>query len=229
MAIILNIDTSSPVCSVCLAAHGKPVATRNAVPENKHASMLSSMIMEVLAEAGLNMADISAVALSSGPGSYTGLRIGTSVAKGICYGRRIPLIGVPTLQGLAWQMAQAHPDPNGVYIPMVDARRDDIYMAVYDVDNNMIEKDTFATASVVFYDIKAAYTVKNVYFGGTGAWKMEIICSNNEFGIVIENIICVAANISAVSYEKYITDAFEDITSFEPFYLKEFESRMKVN
>ena len=229
MALILNIDTSSTVCSICLAENGKVIAERNDLSENRHASGLTTLITEVMRERGLALKDLSAVALSSGPGSYTGLRIGTSVAKGICYGLDKPLISVSTLQGLAYVMAQQFTDENGVYVAMLDARRDDVYMAIYDRNNVIIEKDIFATASVVFPDIMKAYNVKNVYFGGPGSLKMKLICLNNEFGTVIENLICVASNINTISYNRFINGEFEDLTYFEPFYLKEFEGRMKVN
>lgn len=229
MAIILNIDTSSTVCSVCLAEDGHIIAERTDTSENRHASGLTTLISEMIEERGLALRDLSAVALSSGPGSYTGLRIGASVAKGICYGLDKPLISVSTLQGLAYMMAKKFTDTNGVYVAMLDARRDDVYMSIYDFDNIIVEKDTFATANVVFADIMATYSEKNVYFGGPGALKMKLICLNNEFGTVIENLICVAGNINALSYKRFQNNEFEDLTYFEPFYLKEFEGRMKTN
>lgn len=229
MTLILNIDTSSPVCSVCLSQNGQVLSERNDTSGNQHASGLTTLITEVMNEQGLSLRDLSAVALSSGPGSYTGLRIGASVAKGICYGLDKPLISVLTLQGIAYVMAERFTDENGVYIAMLDARRDDVYMATYDKNNIVVEKDNFATASVVFPDIMRAYNVKNVYFGGPGALKMKLICLNNKFGTVIENLICVGSNINAISYNRYVNGDFEDLTYFEPFYLKEFEGRMKIN
>ena len=229
MALILNIDTSSEVCSVCLAEDGHMIEERNETSENRHASMLTSQIRELMDARGLKLKDLSAVALSSGPGSYTGLRIGTSVAKGICYGLNKPLISVSTLQGISHKMAQLYPDPQGIYVSMIDARRENVYMAVYDSQNQVITQDTFATIGVDFQDILAGYNVKNVYLGGTGAGKMNLICLNNEFGTVIENLICVASNITAISYKQYINGIYADVTYFEPFYLKEFEGRMKTN
>ena len=229
MALILNIDTSSSICSVCLAEDGHVIAERNEMGDNKHASMLTSLIRELLKECNIRLGDLSAVALSSGPGSYTGLRIGASVAKGICYGLGKPLISVSTLKGLAHTMSTIHPDPNGIYIPMLDARRDDVYMAIYDADNCLLEKDSFATVDVGFADTLSRRSVKNIYFGGPGASKMDVICLNMEFGIVIENLICVASNINTISYKQHKCCIYDDITYFEPFYLKEFEGRMKVS
>jgi len=228
MALILNIDTSSSVCSVCLAEDGYVIAERDELSENKHASGLTVLIRNMMEEQALRLKDLSAVALSSGPGSYTGLRIGASVAKGICYGLNKPLISVPTLKGLAYRMSEAHPDDNAIYIPMLDARRNNVYMSIFDFNNNVIENDRFATIDVVFPDILKNHSVKNIYFGGPGASKLALICLNTYFGTVIGNLICVASNINAISYKRFSGGLFENITYFEPFYLKEFEGRMKV-
>jgi len=229
MALILNIDTSSPVCSVCLAEDGTVIAERNDLTENQHASRLTTFINELMDDQNIRLKDLSAVALSSGPGSYTGLRIGASVAKGICYGLDKPLISVSTLQGLAYVMSVTRPDPDGIYIPMLDARRNDVYMSIYDADNNIIKKDTFATVSVDFTDMLASYSVKNIYFGGSGAKKVQLTDINHKFGTIIENLICVAKNINVISYKHFVEGIFENVNYFEPFYLKEFAEQIKVN
>src|SRR3954465_14983363 len=131
MAFILNIDTSSPVCSVCLSEDGKVLSENNDLSGNKHASLLNTLINDVLAQSQLRLSDLSAIAISGGPGSFTGLRIGASVAQGICYGLDIPLIAIPTLMGIAHHMSVISSRPDGIFVPMIDARRDDVYMAVY--------------------------------------------------------------------------------------------------
>jgi tRNA threonylcarbamoyladenosine biosynthesis protein TsaB len=229
MALILNIDTSSPVCSVCLAENGKVIAEHNEQSETRHASHLAAYIGGLIQRSGANISDLAAVAVSSGPGSYTGLRIGISVAKGICYAIDKPLIAVPTLQGLGYIMSISHPDPLGIYIPMLDARRQDVYMAIYDRKNNIIEKDNFATVNIDFIDNLARYNVKNIYFGGPGVKKTLLTDFNNKFGTVIENLICVASNITTISYNLFVSKGFKELTNFEPFYLKEFEGRIKAN
>ena len=228
MSLILNIDTSSSVCSVCLAEDGVIIQERNDLSENKHASQLTILIREIVESQKITLKDLSAVAISSGPGSYTGLRIGTSVAKGICYGIDKPLIAVSTLQGMAHKMSTMNPDPNGIYIPMIDARRSNVYMAVYDSDNNAIENDRFADTNVDLTDNFASYNVKNIYLGGLNLTKLQLICLNNYNCTLIENIICIASNISAISYKRFVHNVFENLTYFEPFYLKEFEGRMKI-
>ncbi len=228
MALILNIDTSSPVCSVCIADRGQVVAHRDDLTGNQHASLLAILVRDTLHEAGLTARDLSAVALSSGPGSYTGLRIGTSLAKGLCYGLDLPLIAIPTLMGMAWQMAATMTDASGVYVPMIDARRDDAYIAVYDASLNVLEKDTFVTVDTHLYDRFLRLYDSNIYFGGTASHKMINIFSNTKFGTVIENVKCISSNISMLSYEHYQRKIFSDLTYFEPFYLKEFEGRIKT-
>jgi tRNA threonylcarbamoyladenosine biosynthesis protein TsaB len=229
MALILNIDTSSSVCSVCLSEDGDVLAEHNDLAENKHASRLTTLIQEILDAQKIALRDISAVAISSGPGSYTGLRIGASVAKGICYGLDKPLISVPTLQGIASRMSLIAADKDGMYIPMLDARRNDVYMGAYNAQNHILEKDRFATVDGDLNDMLTSYNVKNIYFGGPGSFKTALICLNKDFGIVIENLICIASNINPISYKRYINGIFENVSYFEPFYLKEFEGRIKVN
>ena len=228
MSLILNIDTSSSVCSVCLAENGDVIEERNEVSENKHASQLTILIREIVENQKMKLRDLSAVAISSGPGSYTGLRIGTSVAKGICYGIDKPLIAVSTLQGMAHKMSTMNPDLNGIYIPMIDARRSNVYMAVYDSDNNVIENDRFADTNVDLTDNFSSYSVKNTYLGGLDASKLQLICLNNYNCTLLENLICVSSNISGISYKRFVHNVFENLTYFEPFYLKEFEGRMKI-
>ncbi len=228
MSLILNIDTSSSVCSVCLAENGDVIEERNEVSENKHASQLTILIREIVENQKMKLRDLSAVAISSGPGSYTGLRIGTSVAKGISYGIEKPLIAVSTLQGMAHKMSTMNPDPNGIYIPMIDARRSNVYMAVYDSDNNVMENDRFANINVDLTDNFGSYNVKSTYLGGLDAPKLQLICLNNYNCTLLENIICVASNISTISYKRFVHNVFENLTYFEPFYLKEFEGRMKI-
>lgn len=228
MALILNIDTSSPVCSVCISDRGQVVAHRDDLTGNQHASLLAILVQDTLHEAGVTARDLSAVALSSGPGSYTGLRIGTSLAKGLCYGLGLPLIGIPTLMGLACQMTATMTDAAAVYVPMIDARRDDAYIAVYDGDLKVLEKDTFVTVDIHLFDRLLRLYDSNIYFGGTASHKMINLFSNNKFGTIIENVKCIASNISMLSYEHYQRKIFSDLTYFEPFYLKEFEGRIKT-
>jgi tRNA threonylcarbamoyladenosine biosynthesis protein TsaB len=227
MSFILNIDTSTAICSVCLAENGKVLAERSDRNGNMHATMLTRLIAQVLEAAQRSYADLAAVAVSDGPGSYTGLRIGASLAKGLCYGLDMPLIAIPTLQAMAHQMALIQPDPTAYYIGMIDARRDDVYLAVYDAANKQIEPDTCVTVTDELLHDKN-HTYKNLKFGGNGAFKTKRPDSLN-FGTIIENIECEARNMAQLSYSSYLRNEFADVTYYEPSYLKEFTGRIKSN
>lgn len=228
MAFILNIDTSSPICSVCIADKGVLLAEKSDFSGNKHALVLNDLIETVMSDARLKPSDLHAIALSSGPGSYTGLRIGTSLAKGLCYGLQIPLISIPTLMGLAAAMSASAPEKNAILVPMIDARRDDAYLAIYDQSLKILQKDVFLTVDLKLYDSFLRLYDSPIYFGGNAANKMEKFFSNNKFGTIIENVQCIASNIISLSYEFYARKEFVDLVYYEPFYLKEFEGRMKI-
>ena len=228
MAFILHIDTSSPICSVCIAEKGVLLTEKNDYSGNKHASVLNDLIETTMSDAGLRPSDLHAIALSGGPGSYTGLRIGTSLAKGLCYGLKIPLIAIPTLMGLAAAMSALTPADNAILVPMIDARRDDAYLAIYDQGLKVLQKDIFLTVDSKLFDSYLRLYDSPIYFGGSASHKMEKIFSNNKFGTIIENIQCISSNLIVLSYERYIRNEFEDLVYYEPFYLKEFEGRMKI-
>ena len=132
MALILNIETSSPVCSVCVAKDGAVFAFKESREPNSHARLLTVMIDELFSENKLSFQQLDGIAVSAGPGSYTGLRIGVSVAKGLCYALNKPLISVPTLSSLAEGIKQKVKVTDVFFMPVMDARRMDIYTAVYD-------------------------------------------------------------------------------------------------
>ena len=228
MAFILHIDTSSPICSVCIADKGVLLTERIDFSGNKHASVLNTLIEDVLSDTGLRPTDLHAIALSSGPGSYTGLRIGTSLAKGLCYGLKIPLIAIPTLMGLAAAMSASAEGNNAILVPMIDARRDDAYIAIYDQRLTVVQKDIFVTVDSKLFDSYLRLYDSPIYFGGNASFKMEKFFSNNKFGTIIENVQCISSNLIVLSYDCYLRKEFVDLVYYEPFYLKEFEGRMKI-
>ena len=204
MAVILNIETSSTYCSICVAENGVTMAEMTDTSENKHASLLTILVKQTLSQAHLILNDLSAIAISSGPGSYTGLRIGSSVAKGLCYGLDIPLIAVPTLQGLAYTMAEKIPDQEGLYLPMIDARRNDVYLGVYDVNHIEIQTDRFESVDQILIEKIKSLKANKIYINEVGYLKLAKVCLNKDFGIVIENIIFKASNIK--SFPIFVTD-----------------------
>ena len=223
MSFILHIDTSSPQCSVCIGESGRVIAEKCATTENLHAKELTAMIEEVLNIVAITKESLQAVALNGGPGSYTGLRIGTAIAKGLCYGLGIPLIGISSLQAMASQMITERPVENGVYIPMIDARHNNIYMGVYDLNCQNLLKDTFVAMNEEFFNIYL-HSYKNRYIGGSGAKNAQ----NQEFGTVIENVLSRANNMVGLSFVRYKNEQWDNLAYYEPFYLKEFEVRTKI-
>ena len=168
MALILNIDTSTSVCSVALAKDGKVIAIKENNEGLNHSVLLGTYIHEVLQEHALEVQDLDAVAVSMGPGSYTGLRIGVSLAKGLCFGAGKPLIAIPTLQALALAVS-AQLKEEALYCPMIDARRMEVYAAVYDRGLNV---ERAIAADIVDETSYLEYLDRQpVYFYGNGAAK----------------------------------------------------------
>lgn len=219
MSFILNIETTTNVCSVSLSENGKLIGIKESDEKNNHSATLTIFITEVFKKNKISAKELAAVAISEGPGSYTGLRIGTSVAKGICYANNIPLISVDTLQALAFGTKTDIIDNNLLLCPMIDARRMEVYFSFFDNKINKItQTDSIELKEETFKD-----KLKNqkIIFSGNGANKFkEIINSDN--AIFIDNILTSAKNMVELSYNKYINKKFVDVAYFTPFYLKNF-------
>lgn len=219
MALILNLDTSTSVCSVALCRDGKVEALRENNEGLNHSVLLGTYIDEVLEEAGTAPGGLDAVAVSMGPGSYTGLRIGVSMAKGLCFGTGRPLIAVPTLQALAQSVAARLGDREAWYCPMIDARRMEVYTAFFDADNRTMAA---TTAEIIdggsFAEVMAA---RKVYFFGNGSDKVKdtLTSPNAHF---VGGVETSAAYMATVAEQKFAAGEFEDVAYFEPFYLKDF-------
>lgn len=219
---ILNIETSTKNCSVSLSESGIIVSGKDFANEGySHAELLHVFIEEILANSKVDFNDLSAVAISKGPGSYTGLRIGVSAAKGFCFALDIPLISIDTLTILASQVSIG----SGVIIPMIDARRMEVYSAVFDANNQKIRA---VEAEVIdensFFDYR-----ENIYIIGDCQEKIKTVLHNEKF-IYLKNIVYPSANeMGILSYEKLINKDFEDLAYFEPFYLKEFKITSKIS
>ena len=216
MAYILNIETSTTNCSVALSQNGIVVGIKEDNNlEYSHAERLHVYIDEVLKVAKISINQLEAIAVSKGPGSYTGLRIGVSAAKGLSYALNIPLISVPTLEALAHQIEI----PKGAIVAMLDARRMEVYSAIYDANYN----ETRATEAEVLTPDSYQELLKSsiVYFVGNGVAKTKdlITHKNAQF---IENKLPSAKEMCVLSYSKFKSNTFEDIAYFEPYYLKDF-------
>ena len=215
MALILNIETATKNCSVSLSNEGKTIVCKELAEQNfSHAEKLHLFIGEVLAENNFTFSDLKAVAVSQGPGSYTGLRIGVSSAKGLCYALNIPLIAIDTLQLLAKQIQIE----NGIILPMIDARRMEVFTAFYDKNQNQIRNVQAEIIDENSYD-----EIEEVlHLVGDGTAKVKNILVNEKF-VFHPNVIYPSANeMSDVSFEKFQKQEFVDVAYFEPFYLKDF-------
>ena len=216
MSIILNIETATKNCSVSLAENGRILAIKELNNGNySHAEVLHPFIVDVLKEANLTSNNIDAVAVSKGPGSYTGLRIGVSAAKGLCFAFDKPLISIDTLTSLSHAISI----DIGFIVPMIDARRMEVYGAVYDENNEQVRE---IKAEIIEENSFSEYLETNkVYFLGDGAHKCkELITHKN--AVFIDDKYPSAKEMAQLSFDKYKKNDIENVAYFEPFYLKDF-------
>lgn len=215
LSFILNIETATKNCSVSIAKNGETILCKEIAEEGySHAEKLHVFIEEVIAESGVSVQDLKAVAVSQGPGSYTGLRIGVSAAKGLCFALNIPLIAVDTLQTLASQVSISE----GKIIPMLDARRMEVYSAVF---NAKVEIERPIQAEIINEDSFADYT-DTIYFVGDCADKCKAVLTKENFIFLEEIKYPSAREMSKISYDKYQKSDTVDVAYFEPYYLKDF-------
>ncbi|MFG6684940.1 tRNA (adenosine(37)-N6)-threonylcarbamoyltransferase complex dimerization subunit type 1 TsaB [Mariniflexile sp. HNIBRBA6329] len=216
MSVILSIETATTNCSVAISKAGKTIVLKEDNSKNySHAESLHVFINAVLKEAGITSKDLDAVAISKGPGSYTGLRIGVSAAKGLCFALDKPLISVPTLEALAHQVKAN----DGVIVTMLDARRLEVYAAIFDSNYNRIRE---TEAQILDENAFTDYlTTGKVYFVGNGVEKTkDLIKHENAF--FVEDKLPSASQMGMLAFDKYKNGDFEDVAYFEPYYLKDF-------
>lgn len=215
MNYILNIETATKNCSVSIAKDGETIICNEIAEEGySHAERLHVFIENSLKEAGIAYKDLSAIAVSQGPGSYTGLRIGVSSAKGLCFALGIPLIAVDTLQVLAAQAKIA----NGLLVPMLDARRMEVYSAIFTPD---LESKRATIAEIITEDSFQDFE-EELYFVGDCAEKCKAVLTKSNFTFLDEIKYPSAREMSLLSYIKYKKNDTVDVAYFEPYYLKDF-------
>lgn len=218
---ILHIETSTNVCSVAVSHAGKCIFELSNSDLN-HATMLSPFIEKALEKTKAENLKLDAVAVSGGPGSYTGLRIGVSTAKGLCYGLNIPLISVPTLQVLAQgALVQQKIEEDAMLCPMIDARRMEVYMAHY-TPTLELKEDVYAEI-ITENSFEELLAAGKVYFFGNGAEKCKSTLTHPN-AIFIDNVEVLAKNMISAAEKKFLEKDFADVAYFEPFYLKEFQA-----
>lgn len=233
MAKILQIETSTEVCSVALSENGNLLFSKESQEGLNHSELLTVFIEDLFTENNIKLNEIDAVAVAKGPGSYTGLRIGVSVAKGICYALNIPLIAMNSLRILGTYTAEnksrylaANETKNVLFCPMIDARRLEVYTALYNPQGEQIKP---VSAEIIDSNFLAEY-LKNhrILFFGNGAKKCENIIThpNASFN---GPAITSAQFMTSIAHDKYNKKEFEDVAYFEPFYLKNFVATIPKN
>jgi tRNA threonylcarbamoyladenosine biosynthesis protein TsaB len=212
---ILNLETATKNCSVSISQNGQTILCKEMAEAGySHAEKLHVFIEDCIKESNISYKDLSAIAVSQGPGSYTGLRIGVSAAKGLCFALDLPLIAVDTLQVLASKLSIS----DGVIIPMIDARRMEVYSAIF---NAKYEKVREVQAEILIENSFEQIS-ESIHFVGDCAEKAKTVLTKSNF-IFHEEIIYPSANeMSELSYKKFQENNFEDVAYFEPYYLKDF-------
>lgn len=228
MALILNIETATTVCSVSLAKDGKLLSLKEQNGDYSHAENLTVFIEAVLKQAKINISEIDAIAVSKGPGSYTGLRIGVSTAKGLCYSLEKPLIAVDTLKYMAIAVSQQQTTNNqqqSFFCPMLDARRMEVYCAMYDSSGN--EKRATAAEIIDEHSFSDILKTNKIIFFGDGSAKCKETFSKNSNAVFIDDVVPSAKDMIALSEKAFSENQFEDVAYFEPYYLKDFVAGKK--
>ncbi len=217
LPLILNIETATKNCSVSLADNGELLVLKELNDGNySHGEQLHILIQEALKISKKTVADLDGIAVSKGPGSYTGLRIGVSTAKGLCFSLDKPLISISTLASLANTISV---EKNAIIIALLDARRMEVYSAVFDNNHNQIRE---IKAEIIDEDAFSEYLSKGkVYFLGDGAEKCKTVIKNDN-AIFLDEYFPSAKQMAKLSYEKHKISDTEDVAYFEPFYLKDF-------
>jgi tRNA threonylcarbamoyladenosine biosynthesis protein TsaB len=231
MALILCIETATEVCSVALFRDEELLGIRESSARNVHSAMLTTFIEEIITTSGLSLGMLDAMAVSMGPGSYTGLRIGVATSKGLCYALDKPLIAVPTLQSMAAGMSPPPAPPQNregsaemviptLTCPMIDARRMEVYAALYDEDNR--EAREVRAEIIDEFSFQEFLVGNRVVFGGDGAEKCKLFLGNHQNAVFLDGFHASASFMTCIAMEKYRQQQFENLAYFEPFYLKDF-------
>ena len=224
MSCILNIETSTNVCSVAVSQDGSCIFNKEDHEGPNHAVILGVFVQEALSFIDSHAIPLDAVAVSCGPGSYTGLRIGLSMAKGICYGRDVKLIAIPTLELMCVPLLLGEKinEENALLCPMIDARRMEVYSQFFDRALNEVRSISADIVENNTYDDILAQ--QPVYFFGNGAEKChEVLTHHNAH--IIKGIVPLAKNMYPLAEKRMANEQFEDVAYFVPFYLKDFVAK----
>lgn len=219
---LLHIESSTDICSIAVSRGEELIGFSETQEAYQHASQMTLLIDEAMAKAELRLADLAAVSVSLGPGSYTSLRVGFSTAKGICYALEKPLVTVSSLQALAGAMVKRRaavlPDAaKALFVPMIDARRMEVYMAMYDEDLKVVQEPYAAVIEASIFDTFLAEGT-HLILGGNGAAKCEAVLTHPHLHFT--PVLAAAQNSIPLAYQAFQEEAFVDLAYVEPFYLK---------
>lgn len=221
--MILCLETATPTCSVAINEKGKTLALRECKGQNAHSEKITLFIKEVLEETGIQAEQLDAVAVSKGPGSYTGLRIGVSTAKGVCYAADRPLLAIDTLHAMAYGMATRLADnlqASDLLIPMIDARRMEVYRAVFDAQLNSVSNTEALVVDEHSFDDLLEH--HQLWLFGDGAPKLSPLFQNQPKIHIVDDLWPSAAYMAELADKALTFNDFVDVAYFEPFYLKDF-------
>lgn len=216
---ILQIDTATELCSVSMSFNGKTIGIIEAQEPNIHASKLTVFIDQLLKDVNITYQDLAAICVSKGPGSYTGLRIGVSTAKGLCYALDIPLLAINTLEMMYEGATKYDLGQNTLYAPMLDARRMEVYLEVYNASGKLIVPTEARIIEAHSFD---DFDADRIVLFGSGASKLSTVLANNPKVHIDSQFVHSSSYMSKIAYQKLTDGVVEDLIYFEPFYLKEF-------
>jgi len=220
MGLILNIHTATETAIINLSADKQILGTFNNKDSKKHASFLHSAIKDLLEQQQVSIKKLDAIGVTSGPGSYTGIRIGLATAKGLCYGLKIPLITYNSLEVIAFSTAAFIKDNNALYCPMIDARRMEVYTALYDYDLQEVMQPTAMILSENSFSNLSASS--KIYFSGSGSDKFKNIAGNKNFNFISQEIS--SESLTEFAHLKYKKGEFENMPYAQPLYIKDFHT-----
>ena len=218
--LLLSIDSSTRGCSVALHSDAVLLSNYDLNTDKSSSSMLTTLIKSVVEHAGFTLNDLDAVAVAKGPGSYTGLRVGVSTAKGLCYALDKPFIAVNTLKAMSLQVSTLYSE-NVLFCPMIDARRMEVYAAIFDSSNCTVQE----TEAIIINEnsFQELLSDHQIVFFGDGAMKCKTVLSSNSNAIFLkEEVRPSAKTVGQIAQQYFINGQFEDLASFEPYYLKDF-------
>lgn len=220
---ILHIETATDICSVALSERDNILEFKTIKEKNIHSAKLSLFIDELMKKSSTSYNELAAISVSKGPGSFTGLRIGVSVAKGICFGLQIPLIGVNTLRSLATALKRERELLNENICTLTDARNNEVYFAVYNTNNEVLLEPEVGLLDSE--KLKVFHQGSKLLFIGDGVEKWAEEYKNNESTELLTNILPDARNLIPLAWEKYQNKEFENLEYFEPYYLRDFKAK----